>query len=378
MPRKAPTDQQLQEAVDTFAVEGSKSAAARSLKMNINTYKHWLGLAESRDIKSKLKAERVVVDNGQVVGTSTLYDADGDMRLQWVKERPEDVDRQEKLKAWLEGLKATLPRTKAVSAPKHPAESLLACYPVGDHHFGMLAWSKETGADHDTAIGEALLRDAMAHLVKAVPSCAEAVIALLGDFLHYDSMDAVTPASKNQLDSDSRYPKIVRVALQAVRLMITKALQHHGKVKVIIEIGNHDLVSSIWLMEALALIYENEPRVTIDTSPRHFHYHRFGKCLIATHHGHGVKLQDLPLLMATDRPEDWGATDHRYWYTGHVHHDQAKDFNGVSVESFRILPPADAYAANKGYRSRSDMKAIVLHKEFGEVARHAVSPRMLA
>ena len=54
-----------------------------------------------------------------------------------------------------------------------------------------------------------------------------------------------------------------------------------------------------------------------------------------------------------------------------------KDFTGCKVESFRILAPKDAWAAEKGYRAQQDMKAIILHKDYGEVARHIVNPEML-
>jgi len=170
---------------------------------------------------------------------------------------------------------------------------------------------------------------------------------------------------------------MVRAVIRSTRQMIDKALLRHGELHIIVEIGNHDLSNSVFLMECLSALYEKEPRVTVDTSPRHFHYFTFGKTLVGIHHGHGVKLDKLPLIMAADRPKDWGETKYRYWWTGHIHTDTMKDFVGCRVESFRVLPPEDAWAANKGYRSMSDMKAIVLHKEFGEVARHTVNPAML-
>jgi hypothetical protein len=170
---------------------------------------------------------------------------------------------------------------------------------------------------------------------------------------------------------------MVRVAVRAIRYTIDCALRRHKNVRVIFAPGNHDLSLSIFMMELLANVYENEKRVTVDTSPRHFHYFSFGKNLIGIHHGHGAKPKDLPLIMATDQPEAWGRAQYRYLWTGHVHHDQVKDYHGVRWESFRVLPPADAYAANAGYRSQRDMKAIILHKEFGEVSRHTVNPAML-
>jgi hypothetical protein len=93
-------------------------------------------------------------------------------------------------------------------------------------------------------------------------------------------------------------------------------------------------------------------------------------------------MKNLPLIMATDRPEDWGRTRYRYWWTGHIHTSKtqaatnSQDFSGCSVESFRILAPTDAWAHQKGYRPHRDMKSITLHREFGEVARNTVNPEM--
>ena len=218
---------------------------------------------------------------------------------------------------------------------------------------------------------------ATAHLIEKSPECHTASIILLGDFLHYDSFESVTPSSRNLLDADGRFPKMLRAGIRLIRNMIQMALTKHHKVNVIVEIGNHDLSSSIFLMECLHNVYENEPRVEIDTSPMHYHYFKFGKCLVGTHHGHGTKMSQLPMVMAADRPEDWGSTKFRYWWTGHIHHDSAKDFHGVKVESFRILASEDAWAHQKGYRSMPGMKSITLHKDFGEVARNTVNPEML-
>lgn len=320
----------------------------------------------------------VLPDPKKITKTSTLYDQQGRVTQQWVSEKQEDKDREA---LWLEFAKALaedLPRAQPIPANDHLAsDQLAACYPVGDHHFGMRSWSEETGADYDLNIAERLLTQATDYLLAATPACEQAFIAFLGDLNHYDSFEAVTPTHRNLLDADGRFPKMVRVAIRSIRYMIEAALRRHKHVTVIIEIGNHDMASSVFLMECLANIYENEPRVTIDRSPSHYHYFTFGKCLVGTHHGHGSKMEKLPLIMAADRPAEWGAALHRYWWTGHIHSRTAHDFNGCTVESFRILPPADAYAAQKGYRSIRDMKAIVLHKEFGEVARHTVNPQMI-
>lgn len=323
-------------------------------------------------------ADTVQLPDPKIIAkVSTLYDHEGRVSQQWVQERPEA---KALLSSWNEAAKAlaeTMPRAEPVSAPAGAlASDLLALYPVGDPHFGMLAWAAETGSDFDLAIAERTQRAAFDFLLASSPACAQASVLYLGDTLHYDSFKAQTPTGGNLLDADGRFPKMVRTAMRSMRYAIEATARKHGKAHVIVEIGNHDLASSIFLMEALSHIYEADPRITIDTSPMHYHYLEFGRNLIGTHHGHGAKPEKLPLIMATDRPEAWGRTAHRYWLTGHLHHEIAREFEGCRVETFGILPPADAWTHQKGFRSRRQQKAIVLHREHGEVARHTVTPDM--
>lgn len=320
-----------------------------------------------------------VPDPKKITKISTQYDQVGKVTQQWIAESPDAARREELWRAFGEELKADLPRVKPQKAPAGTDADLMACYPVGDHHMGMLAWAIETGGDnYDIAIAEQLLDDAFRHLTAAAPKCGLALIAFLGDFMHYDSWAAVTPAHKNLLDADGRFPKMVRAAIRSMRRSVDYALARHDRVHVIIEPGNHDPASSIFLMESLALFYEREPRVTIDTSPSRYHYFTFGKVMIGTHHGDGTKPENLPGIMAADRPEEWGRTEFRYILTGHVHSRTARDFPGCTWESMRVLAPLDGWAAQKGYRSIRDMRAIIMHREYGEVSRLTVNPKMFA
>ena len=315
----------------------------------------------------------------KVKGTSTLYDnSTGEPRLQWVKTTADAEQQEQMFRDMVEALASELPRLPSVDPPGTASADLCACYPVGDHHMGLLAWHEENGGEnYNIKEAERLLMGAVDHLVQTTPNCDQALLAILGDFFHYDSPKPITPTSGHQLDADSRPSEMIRAGLRVLKYLIEALRRHHGKVHIIIEIGNHDPYTALFLMEAFASMYEADERVTVDTSPRHYHYFRFGKCLIGTHHGHGAKLQDLPLIMATDRPEDWGATTYRYFWTDHDHHDRMKDIRQVKVEGFRILAPSDAWADKSGYRSMRDMRAIVLHRDHGEVARHTVNPEML-
>ena len=318
------------------------------------------------------------IDGAKLVRRSTLVDGEGNVSQQWVIEKQEDVERYERFLSIIEELKADMPRAPIIPMPEPYYGDLLVGYPVGDHHMGMLSWKHETGASYDLEVGEALLTKAVSYLADAAPPADTALLALLGDYMHYDSMAPMTPNHGNILDADGRAHKMVRAATRAVRVAIETLARKHLNVHVIVEFGNHDPYSMVWLGELLRVVYEDNPRITIDSAPGGYHYYRFGKNLIATHHGDTVtKLEALPNIMAHDRASDWGETLYRTWWTGHRHSRTMLDAPGCSVEVHRILPPPDAWAHSKGYRSHRTMQAIVYDREQGELGRHSVSPGMI-
>ena len=162
--------------------------------------------------------------DGRRLGKVTIQaDAAGNVIQTWA--RMEADGQLDLIRETVEALKEDLPKYKPVKPPEQTVSNLLTAYPVGDHHFGMLSWHEETGADYNISIGEELLTGAMDHLVSVSPASEQALIVTMGDFLHYDSMEAVTPASKHQLDSDSRYQRMVRAAIRSLRYMIRRALE---------------------------------------------------------------------------------------------------------------------------------------------------------
>lgn len=322
-------------------------------------------------------------DGYKVSGTTTLYKCGLDeygnaLRTptnQWVKVN-EDKERQlEILKEMCESFVTELPKLDPIPLenPDEIQDDLLAVYPLGDPHIGMMAWGKETGENWDLKIAEKVFCQVFDRAVRSTPNCGMALIVNLGDFFHYDNEQGTTSRHGNVLDRDGRYAKMVAVGIKIMRQMIVTALEKHARVRVINCIGNHDDVGSIFLSICLKHVYENEPRVEIDDNPSVFNYYRFGKVLIGAHHGHLCRMEQLPGIMATDRAKDWGDTEARYWLTGHIHQDSkkiAQEYAGCVVESFRTIAAPDAYAFNNGYRSGRDLKAIVYHKDYGERDRH--------
>ena len=313
-------------------------------------------------------------------GVSTMLDGAGNPVAQWVKTAQDPA--QGRLDAILDAIRelpdsfreAHQPRP----APSHNDADLLCVYPIADVHLGMYAWREETGADYDIKIAERLHTEAIARLVAAAPAAKQALILGLGDFFHCDSNLARTSRSGNPLDTDTRWQLVLRVGVRMMRAMIDAALSKHEQVRVVIEIGNHDDYSAAMLSMALEAFYDRDDRVTVDTSPEPFHWHRFGKNLIGVTHGDQAKIEQLPGLMAAMRAADWGQTRHRYWYTGHVHSERLRETPGCLVETFRTLAPSDAWAHRAGYRSDRDMRVDVLHREHGRITRHILGVEQVA
>lgn len=240
---------------------------------------------------------------------------------------------------------------KPVAAPTTTDANTLAVYPLPDLHVGLLAWEEETGSNYDTHIARDEMRAALRNLIAATPPSRHALILGLGDLLHFDGYEPKTERSGNVLDTDSRYPKVLREAVGLVRFAIEHALTKHETVEVRLLAGNHDTRAALAVALALSLGYENEPRVTIDDSPSYLWFKRYGKVMLGATHGDKTKMDQMPLLMAVDRPEDWAASTRRRVFTGHIHHERLKEIGGVIVESLRSPVAKDAYHSFAGYRA---------------------------
>jgi len=312
-----------------------------------------------------------------IKGESTLYDEDGNVRLKWVKT---NVSQQQRL----EGLLAALPSitepfrgfAEPVKRREVSDDDLLAVYVMGDPHLGMHAWHEETGDNFDLEIAERDLVDAVDELVRVAEPARRAVILSLGDFFHFDNSNVTTTAGTRQ-DGDTRWSKVFRSGIRAMRRLTDRALEKHELVEDIVVPGNHDWHTSTAMAHAIEQFYEREPRVTVNTSPDPFKWVRFGKVLIMTTHGDEAKAERLMGVMACDRAKDWGETEHRHILCGHVHHSSVKELPGCTVETFPTLAPKDRWHHGKGYRSQQTMCVDTFHREWGRINRRIIGIRQL-
>ncbi len=340
--------------------------------------KRYMERKKGRSEWAKHNDHAKVPEGYAIKGTSTLRKVvdpeTGELVNQWQKTDRDGLDR---VQAVLDAFAEVADSVRVVDPLPEPTttmrEDLLTVYPMGDPHLGLYAWAEETGDrnfDLETATAE--LFGAVDELVSMVPASKTAVVLPLGDTFHSDDSTNRTRRSGHALDVDGRYAKVARVGVQTMVRVVERALQRHEEVIFKPIVGNHDDESSLWLGLCLEQRYANEPRVTVDTSPCKFWYHRFGKVLLGSTHTDTVKAKGPTLaeVMACDRPEDWAATRYRYWYGGHIHQASVVERPGCVIETFPTLAARDSYAAGRGYRSSQRMQAIVHHAEYGELNRY--------
>jgi hypothetical protein len=310
-------------------------------------------------------------------GVSSLLDKDGKVVAQWVKAHQ---GKQLELEQLLEACKVFAEPWKGkstpIKAPKDLNDELIAMYIVGDPHAGMQAWYKECGESFDLTMFENDLVSGIDALISKAPPAKVGFLALMGDTFHADG-EAGTTTKGTRVDVDSRWTKVLQVVIRTVKHSIHQLLAKHEKVVVESLIGNHDRHLAYILAVILHEHFENNPRVEVNLSPDMFRFYQHGECLIGLTHGHTVKAEALPQIMATDRAKEWGESYYRHWYTGHVHHQTHKEMRGCSVETCRTLAPKDWWHHASGYRSQEGIKCDVWHKTDGRIDTHQVGLRTL-
>lgn len=341
------------------------------------------GVVEGQWVKSERDSDdppafAAVPEGHHVKKVSTLLDAQGKIRAQWLQCPKDEQTRWDEFWAACE---RNSERYKGLADPARlpnwTDDETCTVYPLGDPHIGMLAWAKETGEDFDLRIAERDLTRAVDLLVDRSPPSQMAILANVGDFFHAEGDDQRTPTGGNKLDVDTRWAKIAEVGFTLMRHLVDRLLDKHGIVHVVNVPGNHDPKMARMLNMWLGAVYEREHRVRIEDNRNPYLYLRHGKNLIGFAHGDGAKPEQLPGLMAADRPTEWGEATHRVWYTGHIHHQTRKEFPGCVVESFRTLAARDYWHSWKGYRSGQSLSCITLHRDYGEITRSTVDIKLV-
>lgn len=309
-----------------------------------------------------------VPDTFAVKKQSRYTDAQGAVRGMWTSYDQPAADRLALLERACESFAARydgrhVPALRGTAVLKN--DKLLNVFPLGDPHVGMLAWAPASGENFDLKIASATLRAVVDQLVTEAPAAREAMLVNVGDFFHADDNSQLTPGHGNKLDVEGRAEKVFDLGVELCVWMITRLLEKHETVRMFNAPGNHDPATSRFLRATLKAWFRNEPRVIIESNLNPFQYFQFGKTLFGITHGDNCKPHELPEIMAADARELWGATEWHLWLTGHVHHDQVKDYRDCQVMTFCTLAARDYWHNWRGYRARRRLQRMTFHEDAG-------------
>jgi len=271
-----------------------------------------------------------------------------------IQVRPEHVDEFAVFNAILEDIKEYSPKFDTFKRKKVKDPHCLIIDPA-DIHVGKLATEYETGTRYDIAKAVSQVDEGVEGIInKSFGFNIDKVIFVIGnDCLHIDNARRTTTSGTPQ-DTDGMWYD----AFLAAKAMYVRAIERllpYSDVTVIFNPSNHDYVTGFMLAQTIEAYFRWSKNVTFDTSISHRKYTQYGVNMIATSHGDGAKLEQTPLLMATENPQMWNDCPMRYIYLHHIHHKQThkfmsgKDYIGVTAEFLRTPSPSDSWHHRNGY-----------------------------
>lgn len=260
---------------------------------------------------------------------------------------------------------------KATPVAKIDDSNLLYEINIPDLHLSKMAWSPETGyRDYDTKIACHDYNAAVDDFIYRLGPLKPRILLPVGnDFFNADTPEDETTGGTKQ-DVDTRWKKSFRAGCALLSGVIEK-LSKTYKVDVIVVVGNHDATRMWYLGEYLIAWFKGNPNVTIENEPKPRKYYEFGKNFFMFTHGDKEKQDNLPLLMATEKPVEWGRTKHRFVRVGHYHHEILKEYLGTKVHVIPSLTPPDEWHANQGYVGNTESAIAFLYDfEKGLLTQH--------
>jgi len=292
----------------------------------------------------------------------------------WLTCKDQEVDGREEICKLIEDAKQYAPKY-----PEHPPykkrneSGNLLEISLFDHHFGRMAWHKETRSqNYDVKISRELAISTIDYILsRAADITIDHILLPIGnDFFNVDNAIDTTARGTHQSEDDRWQKTFVRGRRLWVEI-IERCLSI-APVTIKIISGNHDKERIFYLGDALECWFNKCELVTIDNSPAQRKYFEWGKCFIGFTHGHMEVKGSLINIMATEMPAEWARTKYREWHKGHLHTANAKAFQildearGVREWILPSLVALSDWEAGKGYAALRESIAMLWNRDMGK------------
>tara|TARA_R110002020_G_scaffold162915_1_gene348811 strand:- start:4929 stop:6014 length:1086 start_codon:yes stop_codon:yes gene_type:complete len=338
-------------------------------------YKHRAQTVENINDNSALNQhlKERGINKKDVVSVKHWQSVNGEYRFSIVTKEDYGLNQKEIFDSIDSFIEQYSPDYKTIRRKK--GQHLLVINPA-DIHIGKYANELETGEKYDCETAVARVLEGVEGLIeKSKGFDVERILFCVGnDVLHVDNVYSTTTKG-TYVESEKKWWEHYEIAL-GLYVRVIEILRKIAPVDVVHSMSNHDYQSGFHLAHTLKSWFRKAKDISFDISVSHRKYYLFGENLIGLEHGDGAKMDRLPLLMASEKPEQWSKTKHRYWYLHHLHHKvkhkwlDAKDYIGVTCEYMRSPSSADSWHSRKGFCGVPRACEGFIHdKESGQVAR---------
>ena len=144
--------------------------------------------------------------------------------------------------------------------------------------------------------------------------------------------------------------------------MAVNYLKEKAPVDIIVVSGNHDYERMFYAGDVLAGWYRNDANVTVDNTYSSRKYYEYGQNMLMFTHGDKEKPADMPLIMATEKPEMFARTSHREVHCGHLHKEMVNEYRGIKVRFIPSICPNDEWHKQMGYEAKRTGQAYIWNK----------------
>lgn len=233
-----------------------------------------------------------------------------------------------------------------------------------DLHCGLLSWAPESGSDFDITECKIRFLNAIEDILERGKGrdFTDIYVCGLGDILHADNFKSTTTNGTMQ-DMDTRITKAIDAAFDMMYggLCAIKAQWPNATVHYIYLCGNHDTLTGYTLVKMLELAL---PDVIFDTRPNPQKAFTYGCNLIGLTHGDMPKYNKGTWLI-NDYREDFGRSHFVEEHCGHIHHEEAKMYNGIMVRSVMAQCGNSYWEHKEGYRANKGLQCFVWNADIG-------------
>lgn len=241
-----------------------------------------------------------------------------------------------------------------------------------DVHFGRWSNKDRTGVTYDVEEAKKRLVEGTHAFINKFQNrkFKEIVIPVGQDFFNSEAT-GYTSSGRHRQDNCCDFQTMFKAGTEAL-IDVIDAFSRLAPVIVIGVPGNHSYDVETCMFEVIRAYFRNDSNITLDVQPSYRKYHLFGRNLMGFTHGSDEQKR-IWSLMPNEAPGYWAVTQHRYFFTGHVHHMTVDEDHGVELWTIPAVVSSDAWTTKSGYTAKPRALCFVFDEHEGMTETHYIN-----